>query len=119
MTRSIQWIVASAMLLTGALAVSAATDFALIDAVKRGNTAVVKALLAKKADVNAPDVDTSGALTSAFLASRALTTAVLPRFTASMSAKSVAALTASAPVNNIALATIHWIDRVIRLSVRA
>ncbi|MBZ5632599.1 MAG: ankyrin repeat domain-containing protein [Acidobacteriia bacterium] len=50
---------AGMMLLTGAFSVSAATDSALIDAVKRSDTANVRALLSKKADVNAPSVDTS------------------------------------------------------------
>jgi uncharacterized protein len=51
--------VAGMILLTGALSIHAATDTGLIDAVKRGDTAGVKAWLAKKADVNAPAVDTS------------------------------------------------------------
>jgi len=59
MTRSIQWLVAGSMLLTGALGLSAAAETPLIEAVKRGDTAAVKALLAKKADVNAAGVDTS------------------------------------------------------------
>jgi ankyrin repeat protein len=58
MTRSTKWLVAGSMLLTGAVAMGAA-DSALMDAVKRGDTAGVKALLAKKVDVNAPGVDTS------------------------------------------------------------
>jgi len=45
------------LLLTGALC--AATDPSLIDAAKRGDAAAVRALLAKKADVNTPAVDTS------------------------------------------------------------
>jgi uncharacterized protein len=52
-------LVAGMMLLTGALSIRAATDTRLIDAVKRGDTAIVKALLAKKVDVNAQDADTS------------------------------------------------------------
>jgi uncharacterized protein len=51
--------VAGMMLLTGALSIGAATDTTLIDAVKRGDTAGVRALLAKKVDVNAAGVDTS------------------------------------------------------------
>jgi len=53
-------LVAGMLLLTGAL--WAATDPALIDASKRGDSSAVRALLAKKADVNAPAVDTSTAL---------------------------------------------------------
>ena len=52
MTRSTVWSMAGAMLLTGAVSASAA-DTALIDAVKRGDAAAVRALLAKKVDVNA------------------------------------------------------------------
>src|SRR5512142_1839612 len=59
MTRSTKWLVAASILLTGAVAMGAAADSALIDAVKRGDTAGVKTLLAKKVDVNAPGVDTS------------------------------------------------------------
>jgi len=50
------------MLLVGAFSVSAATDLALIDAARRSDAAAVRALLAKKVDVNAPAVDTSTAL---------------------------------------------------------
>ena len=59
MTRSKKWLVAGSMLLTGAVAMGATADSALMDAVKRGDTAGVKASLAKKVDVNAPGVDTS------------------------------------------------------------
>jgi len=59
MTRSTKWLVAGSMLLTGAVAMGAAADSGLMDAVKRGDAAGVKALLAKKVDVNAPGVDTS------------------------------------------------------------
>jgi ankyrin repeat protein len=50
-------LVAGMLLLAGALC--AATDPALIEAVKRGDAGAVRAQLAKKADVNAPSVDTS------------------------------------------------------------
>jgi ankyrin repeat protein len=62
MTRSTKWLVAGSMLLTGAVAMGAATDNALIDAVKHGDASAVRALLAKKVDVNAPAVDSSTAL---------------------------------------------------------
>jgi len=57
MTRSLSRSWAGMLLLTGALC--AATDPSLIDAAKRGDAAAVRALLAKKADVNTPAVDTS------------------------------------------------------------
>jgi uncharacterized protein len=53
-------VFAGVLLLTGA--VSAEADPGLIDAVKRGDTAAVRTLVAKKADVNAAAVDTSTAL---------------------------------------------------------
>jgi ankyrin repeat protein len=56
-TRSSLGFVAGAMLLTGAL--YAANDPALADAAKRGDANAVRALLAKKADVNAAAVDSS------------------------------------------------------------
>ncbi len=58
MTRSTVWSMAGAMLLIGAVSASAA-DTALIDAVKRSDAASVRALLAKKVDVNAAAVDSS------------------------------------------------------------
>jgi ankyrin repeat protein len=57
MTLSLRRLMASATLMAGAFSVSAATDTALINAAKRGDTAGVRALLAKKADVNAAGVD--------------------------------------------------------------
>jgi uncharacterized protein len=59
MTRSSVWFVASAMMLAGALSVRAADNPSLMDAVKRADAGAVRALLAKKVDVNAPAVDTS------------------------------------------------------------
>jgi ankyrin repeat protein len=48
-----------AMLLAGALYLGAADNSALVDAVKRSDTPAVRALLAKKADLNAPIADSS------------------------------------------------------------
>ena len=52
--------IAAAILLLGASPVFAATK--LVDAVKRGDVAAVRALVAQKVDVNAPDADGSTAL---------------------------------------------------------
>src|SRR4051794_15460309 len=49
-------------LIVGSLASSAFAGTRLIDAVKRGDAAAVRTLIAKKADVNAPDADGSTAL---------------------------------------------------------
>jgi uncharacterized protein len=58
------WFLAGSMLLIGAASLSAA-DSGLMDAVKRGDASAVRALIAKKADVNAPAVDTSTPLHAA------------------------------------------------------
>ena len=54
-----RWNVWFAMMLAGALYLGAADSSALVDAVKRSDTPAVRALIAKKADVNAPIADSS------------------------------------------------------------
>jgi ankyrin repeat protein len=59
MTRSNTWMAIGLLTATAGISVAAAGDPQLVDAVKKGDVAAVRTLLAKKADVNAAGADTS------------------------------------------------------------